>query len=322
MHPALISSAVSMLDPSRARKQNIIFLIHGLALNFTSHVMEQTINSMGSQNRQVPFPIISIGEEPPYVFPFSNLQFKGDKLEVRFGKIPNYEFENFGKLVQAVSSFGCCCLSHRLGIEVKQYFLAEKFRIRKLNYSTGEGELRVVGHAITASKRRGKSVMDVFDQEDKLKYKLELDLNVISEDTFSKLLKDHKDNTEVGMFSDELPVLNNAYINDDQFTISIEGFSHEQVIGHFTGFPIVPAAFVASCIVSGIKKWFKFEENKTGPMQIDSMEIFPNRAIPIRTKLIAETMVTKLTLKTYMFISQIRDQSGREYGAYILTIKV
>jgi hypothetical protein len=284
--------------------------------------MEQTFNGSESVVSRLSYPGLFIGEEPPYVFPLSSLKFIGEMVEFKADKIPSYEFENFGKLLQVVSSVGSYCLSHKLGLEGKQYFLGEKLRIRKLGYGNMEGGLRISSSAIAESKRRGKAMVEIYDEYDTLKYKLELDINVFSQDTFSKLLKDHRDNTEPGRFSSELPLLNNAYINDDQFTISVEGFSREQVIGHFTGFPIVPAVFVASCIISGIKSWFQFEENKTGPMQIESMEIFANRALPINTRFSAETIVTKLTSKTYMFISQVSDQSGRHYGAYILTVVV
>ena len=121
--------------------------------------------------------------------PLSHLQFIDDKLEVKVDKILDFEFENFGKLLQEVSSIGSFCLPHKFLTQETQYFLGEKLRIRRLHGGYSKGEFVVSGTAIADSKRKEKAMLDIYDKNDSLKYKL--DMNVFSKDTFSRLLRNY-----------------------------------------------------------------------------------------------------------------------------------
>ena len=284
--------------------------------------MEQTLRNQPAEESHLKInPGFSTAEEYPYLYPLDNLKIAADSLELTIPQIPDYEFMNFGRLLQVVSSIGSCCLSHKLGLNGKYYFLGEKLRIRKRNYNNKGGPLTIKGNAISTSKRKGKALVDIFDEDNSLKYTLELDCNVFSEDTFNKLLKEHADDVIPGDFSSDLPSLYNTYIDEDQFTISIEGFSREQCKGHFSGFPIVPAVFVSNCVLAGIEKWFRSSDNGITPLYVESLEIFANKAIPLNVQFKGETSIIKLATKIFMFVSEIKDLSGNEYGYHIITVQ-
>lgn len=284
--------------------------------------MENSVNS-------VPLDIIkrninhfSIGEETPYLYPFDNLIIKEDSLEIDNINISSYQFINFGKLIQVACSIGTASIFHTLKLKEKTFFLTEKCRIRKVSYGNIEGSLSVKAKTISISSKKGKSFVGVFDESGLLKYSLEQDCTILSENMFSGLFKAHECNEEDGEYTNTLPELKNIYIGDNSFRIVVAGFSKEQCQGHFPGFPIIPGPFLVNCILSGIKNWLLREEIVTSAVIVENCESFLNKAVPIRTMLHAKVNITKVQYKMYLFTTEIIDLEGTSYGFYLITIQI
>lgn len=265
-----------------------------------------------------------ITEEAPYFLPIKNTSIGSNGVLITtIGHTNEYKDEEFGKLLQTVSSIGSCCLSKKIDAGVKQYFLGEKLRIRKCSYSIKEGFLKAIAHPIMQTNRKGKAVIDIVDEDEILAYRFELDYNVFSQQTFEKLFKQNFKETLPEVFNSKMPKTENTIINDHSFRTFIEKFSAEQCIGHFNDHPIVPAVFIVKCLLTGIKDWFTSKNLITqGIVTVDSLEIFPNKAMPIETKFDALVSIEKLAPKIYMFTCRIKDKAQNEYGVYPITIQI
>lgn len=284
--------------------------------------MENLINS-------VPLDIIkrninhfSIGEETPYLYPLANLAINEDGLEVDNVSIPGYQFINFGKLIQVACSVGASCLFHALNLKEKTYFLPNTCRIRKVNYSNTDGYLFLKAKAFSISSEKGKALVDIIDENGLVKYRLEQDCKIISEEVFSNLHKAHEYMGAQGVYVNTLPELKNVYIADNSFRIIIAGFSREHCQGYYSGFSIVPVTFLVNSIIAGIKEWFFREGIETGFIYIENSESFINKLVPVRTMLHAKVSVTKLQSELYLFTTEIIDLEGHNYGFYMLTIRI
>lgn len=264
-----------------------------------------------------------ISEEAPYFLPITNTSITVDgHLTTTIGHVNEYRNEEFGKLLQTISTIGSCCLSKRIQAGVKQYFLGEKLRIRKCSYSIADGVLKAVAHPTVQTNRKGKAIIDIFDVCDALAYRFELDYNVFSQQTFEKLFKQNYNENGSDRFDCNMPGTANRILNNHSFIISIGQFNREQCLGHFSNHPIVPAVFIVKCLLAGIKNWFATELSPLEDMNVDSLEIFPNKAMPIETEFDAAVLVEKLSSKVFMFTCKINDKQQNEYGVYPITIQI
>jgi hypothetical protein len=264
-----------------------------------------------------------ISEEHPYFLPIRNTYINpNDCLLTTIGHSNDYKNEEFGKLLQTISSIGSCTLSKKIDAGVKQYFLGEKLRIRKCSYSIKEGALTAFAYPTVQTNRKGKAIIDIVDKDEILAYRFELDYNVFPQQTFEKLFKNYFRETTEQVLKEEMPATKNVVIDDSSFSIFIEKFSEAHCLGHFRNHPIVPAVFIVKCLLSGIKNWFSSEMKVQSDMIVDSLEIFPNRAMPIETELQADVKIQKLAPKIFMFICSIKDQNQTEYGVYPITIQI
>lgn len=264
-----------------------------------------------------------ITEEGPYFLPISNTSINSNnEIITTIGHTNEYKNEEFGKLLQTISSIGSCSLSKKINAGVKQYFLGEKLRIRKCSYAIKEGLLRVVARPVLQTNRKGKAIIDIVDEEGTLAYRFELDYNVFPEQMFEKLFRQNIKENTTARFAHEMPETKNRPLNSESFVITIGKFSNEHCLGHFTNYPIVPAVFIVKCLLSGIKKWFTSASIAQENIVVDSLEIFPNKAMPIETEFEAFISIEKLSTKVFMFICKIKDKQLNEYGVYPITIQI
>jgi len=264
---------------------------------------------------------VYIGETAPYLYPLDELTIENEYLKLPIGSTHEYQDNDFSKLLQVVSSLGSCSLSNLLGNSSKAFFLGEKLRIRRMAFNIQEGPLTLKAKSIIASKRKGKSSVEIYDQAGVLAYNFELDYTIFSEEAFCKLFKDNFEKTEETAFCDNFPATRNTIQSDSQFIITIDPFTAQNCIGHFEGYPIVPAVFMTNRLLAGIREWAGEQEGKPVNIQVDSLEMFPNRAMPVNTTYKAAIVATRLAPRLTLFTCSVQDENQQEYGVYLITLQ-
>ncbi|MEJ5105033.1 MULTISPECIES: hypothetical protein [Chryseobacterium] len=268
------------------------------------------------QKKIIPY----IGETAPYINIPEHIIFNDHSIET---EISGWDFsnENLTNLLKALASLGSCSLYKLLNnsSEEKIYFLGEKLRIRKLSYKAIPDTLLITGGSYLESKRKGKSCLNAKDkQSGEILYSFELDYHIISQDAFGVFYKDFFDDTLIETYDEKLPEGKINYTADPhQFTISIMPFTLNQCKGHFENHPIVPFVFIANCVLREI---FNFLGNK-GSYEIDSLEGYASKAMPIGTEFLIEVFQQKFLKNLIYFKCEIKDIAGNSYAVMIINIK-
>ncbi|MGQ8869207.1 hypothetical protein [Myroides sp. TSA_177.3] len=265
-----------------------------------------------------------LGENSPYLFPLNSLVIQDTTLEYTESIALSNSFEAFYKVLQIASSLGSIALLQKMDVVSKTFFLGEKLRIRKIPQGEISDELKYQAESLLFSERKGKSLVNIFDQHQQLAYTFELDYIIFTEDSFQRVFKSFYTaelalNTPVE-FRNEVTV---TPLCSSHFQVIIQAFSAEQCAGHFDHYPIVPAVFIVNRLLSAIETFFKMQDTSlsTKTLIVDSLEIFPNTATPPNTDLHAHVYYRQITKNNYLFVCPIHD-SQTEYGNYIITIKL
>lgn len=263
-----------------------------------------------------------IGENYPYLFPLHQVMGKESGLECTTIST-QYQLREFKKIGQTAASLGSIALLEAMNLSTKTFLLGEKIRIRKINHTLEDSELRYCARVISFSTRKGKSLVDIFDTQDQLVYTAELEYVIFDEASFQHVFG--------SLYTEEIPVaLDTVYeevevglTQPSYFTIHIPAFTNAQCKGHFDHYPIVPGVFIMSRLLEGIEKFFALQgeafQGKT--LVADSFETFLKAATPTNIALNAAVYYRQLTKDTYLFICPIQDNKI-EYGHYIITVKV
>ncbi|WP_413513570.1 hypothetical protein [Myroides odoratus] len=266
-----------------------------------------------------------IGESYPYLFTINNLIIKESTLEHTSSINPLNSFKEFNTILQTASSLGSLSLLKTMNISSKTFFLGEKSRIRKIHTNSIGPELKYCAKSLLFSKRNGKSLVDIFNHHNQLAYTFELDYVIFSEESFHRVFKDY--------YAEKVPITNTPLtdykevaldlISPSYFKVNIKEFSNEQCAGHFDHYPIVPAVFIVNRLLEAIEQFFKLQgellQSKT--LLIDSLEIFPNKAIPTYTELNSLVYYRQIAKDSYLFVCSLNDHQT-EYGNYIITVKI
>ncbi|AZB34191.1 hypothetical protein [Chryseobacterium bernardetii] len=261
-----------------------------------------------------------IGETVPYITIPENITFNDHVIET---EISGHDFsnENLTHLLKALASLGSCSLYKLLNDSSKEkiYFLGEKLRIRKLSYRPIPDTISITGGSYLESKRKGKSCLNAKDkQSGEILYSFELDYYIINQDSFKLFYKDFFNDTLIENYDEKLPEGQiNKTGDHHQFTISIMPFTLSQCKGHFENYPIVPFVFVANCVLREI---FNSLENRN-TYEIDSLEGYASRAMPIETEFLVEVFQQKILKNLIYFKCEIKDTFGNSYAVMIINIK-
>lgn len=261
-----------------------------------------------------------IGETVPYITIPENIIFNGHTIETEISG-QDYSNENFTYLLKTLSSLGSYSLYRILNDSSREkiYFLGEKLRIRKLSYKPIPDVISITGSSYLESTRKGKSYLNAKDkQTGEILYSFELDYYIISQDSFQLFYKDFFNDTPVGSYDEKFPESKISKTEDHhQFTISIMPFTLNQCKGHFENYPIVPFVYTANCI---LKEIFNFLGNKN-IYEIDSLEGYASKAMPIGTEFLIEVFQQRFLKNLTYFKCEIKDNSGNFYGVIIINIK-
>lgn len=265
-----------------------------------------------------------LGEHPPYLFPLNTLIIQDSNVAYTPSSSLSNSFEEFYKVLQIASSLGSIALLQKMNVVSKTFFLGEKLRIRKIPQGEIHNELQYQAQSLLFSERKGKSLVDIFNQHHQLAYTFELDYVIFSEDSFQRVFK--------SFYTPELALKNTGNIQNEvritplcssYFQVVIQGFSTEQCAGHFDHYPIVPAVFIVNRLLYAIEAFFKLQgkDLSTKTLIVDSLEIFPNIATPPNTELHSHVYYRQVTKNSYLFVCPI--SSGQiEHGNYLITIQL
>ncbi|WP_286443852.1 MULTISPECIES: hypothetical protein [unclassified Myroides] len=264
-----------------------------------------------------------IGETDPYLFDLKHLTIKESTMEYTVPSDSCLVFSDFYKITQIASSLGSLALAKTMDVTEKTYFLGEKLRIRKIDNRSLDKGLKYCARSIEYSSRKGKSLVDILDEHNQLAYTFELDYFIFSEDSFYRLFKNyaithHEPSTRTSLTVEKVEI---EEIESSFFRIVIQPFSKEDCAGHFNQYPIVAAVFVVKQLLCAIEQFFEvkgigLEQKK---LNVDSLEMFLNVAVPIDTVLHSKIYYHQIAKESYVFVCPVCDDTT-EYGNYLITV--
>ena len=265
-----------------------------------------------------------IGETDPYLFNIDSLVIKESTMEYTTTDDSYLAFSDFYKITQIASSLGSLALAKAMEITSKNYFLGKKMRIRKIDNRAIDKGLKYCARSLKYAPKQGKSMVDIFDEQDQLAYTFELDYFVFSEDSFYRLFKNYAIPYHEASESKSLAVekVEIEEIEPSFFRVVIQPFSNEECAGHFDHYPIVAAVFVVKQLLRAIEQFFQLQggtlTQKT--WSIDSLEMFLNVAMPPQRRLNSKVYYHQVAKDIFVFVCPIRDEQV-EYGNYLITVK-
>lgn len=266
-----------------------------------------------------------IMEDPPYILPFDVKSYSIDHvLTLELSHNQSHYNENLDKLLQVISTIGSYSIALRMSSNSRNAYLGSHLRIRKHNFShLSTGTVSATSTAIIDNERRGKCFIHLFAENAPL-YSFELEYSIVNKNDFSALFHHcyHPQPDSQNLFvMIPPPSVVNEYLNDHHFKIYISKFGLEHCAGHFENYPIIPAVRVFECLMSGIR--LRAQENSLNKsnLLIDSVEMFPNVAMPIHLTYCSHVVVQKNSKRSTTFSCNVTDEHGKEYGNYIIGIK-
>lgn len=255
-----------------------------------------------------------IGETFPYLFENADkIVFNQNVTEIPLNKsFDSFEKENFTDLVQILSTLGSLNLANELKASGRNFFLGEKLRIRKISHDKPSGLLTAKVTAQIQNEQKGKALLEVQNANSKL-FQMELDYYIIEEEAFKQIFESHYHAENIDNLTTTLPTTSIEYLSENEYNIIINEFSRSHCFGHFNNYEIVPAVFMAKCILKNIFEMFP-------DMEIDNMEVFLNKAMPINTTFKANVKKMNLSRNLTKYKCTVTDNKT-EYGHYFLTLK-
>lgn len=262
-----------------------------------------------------------IGETSPYLFDNTDtITFEDGHTEFPLHKtFESFDRENFSDLLKILTSIGSINLAKEMKTEEKNYFLAEKLRIRKISHKKPSGLLVAKISPQTENAQKGKSLIEIRDENHKL-FQMEVDYFIFNEPSFKKIFEPYYNDETNHTFSNVLPDTSFEYLNENEFNVIVNEFTRNQCKGHFDNYQIVPAVYIAKCILKNIFKTAPDNNQEILPVEIENVEVFLNRAMPVNTVFKVKVSITQLqkNLKTYK--CTVTDHKN-EYGHYLITLK-
>ncbi|MCV9933934.1 hypothetical protein OIU80_16750 [Flavobacterium sp. LS1R47] len=257
-----------------------------------------------------------IGETSPYLFENAEkIDFNQSSTEIPLYKsFESYEKENFSDLLKILSTLGSLSLANELKTNDKRYFLGERLRIRKISYTQPSGLLSVKIASQLESSQKGRALIEIVDENTKI-FQMEMDYFIIDEPSFNKIFESHYSAEQNKAFTSVFPSSSFEYLNEEKFNITIEEFTRNHCLGHFDNYEIVPAAFVGKCILKNI-----FESSTDPNLEIENIEIFLNKAMPINTVFTVNVKILRVSKNLKKYKCTVTD-TKTEYGHYFITIK-
>ncbi|WP_202701733.1 hypothetical protein [Flavobacterium sp. UGB4466] len=263
-----------------------------------------------------------IGETSPYLFENADkIAFKDNPTEFPLHQpFESFERENFSDFIKILTTMGSLNLVKEMKTEEKNYFLAEKLRIRRISHQQPSGLLVAKISPQLENHQKGKSLIEIRDDANTL-FQMEVDYYIFNEPSFKKIFEPHYNGeTDAAFPSCTLPETSLEYLNENEFNVTVNGFTRDQCKGHFENYQIVPAVYIAKCILKNVFKSAPANTTETAAVEIENVEAFLNKAMPVDTAFKVNVSIFRLqkNLKTYK--CTVTDYAN-EYGHYFITLK-
>ncbi|WP_291287786.1 hypothetical protein [Flavobacterium sp.] len=262
-----------------------------------------------------------IGETSPYLFENADkITIKDNPTEFPLHKsFESFDRENFSDFIKILTTMGSLNLAKEMKTEEKNYFLAEKLRIRRISHKPPSGLLVAKINPQLENNQKGKSLIEIRDDMNTL-FQMEVDYYIFNEPSFRKIFEPHYNDETDHTFSCNLPETSFEYLNENEFNVTVNGFTRNQCKGHFENYQIVPAVYIAKCILKNVFKATPAGNPESARVEIENVEAFLNRAMPVHTAFKVNVSIFQLqkNLKTYK--CTVTDYEN-EYGHYFITLK-
>ncbi|MDP5199120.1 hypothetical protein [Flavobacterium sp. DG2-3] len=258
-----------------------------------------------------------IGESFPYLFENADkIVFNEGTTEIPlFKSFQSYEKENFIELLKTLSTLSSLSLARELKTNKKNYFLAEKARIRKVSFTPPSGLLRAKIRSYLENNQKGKSLIEVVDDKTTV-YHMEIDYFIIDEPSFQKIFELNYSAEKANGYTDTEPNVSIEPVSKDEFNITVDKFTRNHCAGHFDHYEIVAATHIGRSILKVI-----FEMTPDLNMEIDNMEIALSKAMPIDTVFKVNVKILHLSKTLKKYICAVTDDKTL-YGYYFCTFKI
>jgi len=260
-----------------------------------------------------------IAETYPYLSDaFNNINFVDNNIVFSFNEsFDGFKKEKFSDFIKILSTLGSLNLATKLPIKEKNYFLAEKIRIRKISYTHPIGLLTAKVTSQLESSRKGKSLIEIEDDNCKI-FQFEIDYYIINENSFKKLFDEYYSNENISDLNNLLPNSSIEHYSNSEFNLTVEPFKKNHCLGHFDNYPIIPAVFITKCIMKSIFQIINSSDIED--VEVDSVEMFLNKAMPINTSLKVNVKIFNLLKNLKIYKCTVHHDTV-EYGHYLITLK-
>jgi|GEM_PF-5988273 len=268
-----------------------------------------------------------LAEQPPFLqLPPHSFTRNGDTLSIQLGRAGDYRLQDFTDLLLVTGTLGALNLALCHAEEAKGYVLMERLRMVRYGTEHNNSALHAAVASTRLSGRKGQGLAHITNNAGQLLYCMTTGYHIFSTADFERLFARHRQAETPGMEQDTvLPAVENRYTADPcTYRMQIGPFTHRHCLGHFPGYPCVPASFAMRCLVSGILEWLKqYAPVSADQLVFDNVEIFAARMIPVATALAGAARVLHTSRRSYKFIITLEQATDATvvYGHYIIDLQ-
>ncbi|QJB38478.1 hypothetical protein HF324_11620 [Chitinophaga oryzae] len=277
------------------------------------------------QEAVVPPGDIQTGMRPPFFrLPAAAMVTRGKYLEADLGPAGNFQNSEFVTMIQQCLSAEAWNACRLYAPGTNQYMLAERFTCMRIGNFLADTSLKVVLHTQEISKRKRKSVIRILDDAGNMVYQVLFDYYMWNEADFKNrfvFLKSDK-KTAPGE-SLPLPVISRmSFDNAWHYVSRLAPVDEIHCLGHFGGYPCVPALFLFRLLHLEAEKWIKdvLGELPGTRLVVESVAVHPARIMPAGVPYDITTTVHRLSDNIVQFVYDITqvDDPGTRFGCVVL----
>ncbi|SKA36973.1 hypothetical protein SAMN04488128_104202 [Chitinophaga eiseniae] len=281
------------------------------------------------QEAAAPAEDIQTGMRPPFFrLPAAALVTRGKYLEVDLGPAGDFQDSQFVTMIQQCLSAEAwnACRLYPTGTD--QYMLAERFRCMRIGNFLADTSLKAVLHTQEVSKRKRKSIIRILDNRGDMIYQVLFDYYMWNEADFkNKFTFLKSEGKPAPGESLPLPVISRiSFDNAWHYMSRLAPVDEIHCLGHFGGYPCVPALFLFRLLHLEAEKWIKdvLGELPETRLVVDSVAVHPSRIMPAGVPYDIVTTVHQLSDNILQFVYDVTqaDGPGTRFCCVVLDIRL